>query len=185
MHVIITGRARNCAIIMAASVQLAQSFHWAYQLSCSTDRTIKFLRSLLWPICSLKAARASVAAVKVSTSRHAITRSTKLRMKNFWLNEKQDNIEFYLSCKFQPSTFNVRCKTDVIDGMPDKQTNERTTVCRGSAPRHNNTNKNRPEKRWRSSLVDIASLLAWQPVCSLASSAHASLLSPRPHMRCG
>ena len=39
--------------------------------------------------------------------------------------EKQDNIEFYLSCKFQPSTFNVRCKTDVTDGMPDKQTNER------------------------------------------------------------
>ena len=38
--------------------------------------------------------------------------------------EKQDNIEFYLSCKFQPSTFNVRCKTDVTDGMPDKQTNE-------------------------------------------------------------
>ena len=34
--------------------------------------------------------------------------------------EKQDNIEFYLSCKFQPSTFNVRCKTDVTDGMPDK-----------------------------------------------------------------
>ena len=61
---------------------------------------------------------------------------TKLRMK--LLNvEKQDNIEFYLSCKFQPSTFNVRCKTDVTDGMPDKQTNERTTVCRGSAPRHN------------------------------------------------
>ena len=53
--------------------------------------------------------------------------------------EKQDNIEFYLSCKFQPSTFNVRCKTDVTDGMPDKQTNERTTVCRGSAPRHNNS----------------------------------------------
>ena len=50
---------------------------------------------------------------------------TKLRMK--LLNvEKQDNIEFYLSCKFQPSTFNVRCKTDVTDGMPDKQTNKRT-----------------------------------------------------------
>ena len=40
--------------------------------------------------------------------------------------EKQDNIEFYLSCKFQPSTFNVRCKTDVTDGMPDKQTNKQT-----------------------------------------------------------
>ena len=50
---------------------------------------------------------------------------TKLRMK--LLNvEKQDNIEFYLSCKFQPSTFNVRCKTDVTDGMPDKQTNKQT-----------------------------------------------------------
>ena len=56
--------------------------------------------------------------------------------------EKQDNIEFYLSCKFQPSTFNVRCKTDVTDGMPDKQTNERTTVCRGSAPRHNKNDNN-------------------------------------------
>ena len=43
--------------------------------------------------------------------------------------EKQDNIEFYLSCKFQPSTFNVRCKTDVTAlGCHDKQTlNERTT----------------------------------------------------------
>ena len=38
--------------------------------------------------------------------------------------EKQDNIEFYLSCKFQRSTFNVRCKTDVTDGMTDRQTNE-------------------------------------------------------------
>ena len=48
--------------------------------------------------------------------------------------EKQDNIEFYLSCKFQPSTFNVRCKTDVTDGMPDKQTNERTTDADAVAP---------------------------------------------------
>ena len=61
----------------------------------------------------------SVAAVEVSKSRHAITREQKLCMR--LLNvEKEDNIEFYLSCKFQRSTFSVRCKTDVTDGMPDK-----------------------------------------------------------------
>ena len=60
------------AAVIAQRVRLPSApfdrFHWACQLSCSTDRTIKLLRSLLWPICSLKTARASVAAVKVSKS---------------------------------------------------------------------------------------------------------------------
>ena len=53
--------------------------------------------------------------------------------------QKRDNVEFYLCCKFQLSPFSVRRKTDVKDGVTDKLTNKRTTVCRGSAPRHNNS----------------------------------------------
>ena len=40
--------------------------------------------------------------------------------------QKRDNVEFYLCCKFQLSPFSVHRKTDVKDGMTDKQTNKQT-----------------------------------------------------------
>ena len=123
-----------------STVQLAQSFHWAYQLSCSTDRTHQVSKKSAVTNLLFKGSQSVCSGRQGEQITPCHNSRTKLRMK--LLNvEKQDNIEFYLSCKFQPSTFNVRCKTDVTDGMPDKQTNkqtnERTTVCRGSAPRHN------------------------------------------------
>ena len=64
---------------------------------------------------------------------------TKLHMKLLHV-QKRDNIEFYLCCKFQRLPFSVRHKTDVTDGVTNKQTNKRTNyrMPRGSAPRHNN-----------------------------------------------
>ena len=59
---------------------------------------------------------------------------TKLRMKLLHI-QKRDNVEFYLCCKFQLSPFSVRRKTDVKDGVTNKQTDKRTTVC--LRPRHN------------------------------------------------
>ena len=50
--------------------------------------------------------------------------------------QKRDNVEFYLCCKFQLSPFSVRRKTDVKDGVTNKQTDKRTTVC--LRPRHKN-----------------------------------------------
>ena len=38
--------------------------------------------------------------------------------------QKRDNVEFYLCCKFQLTPFSVRRKTDVTDGMTNRQTNE-------------------------------------------------------------
>ena len=38
--------------------------------------------------------------------------------------QKRDNVEFYLFCKFQLSPFSVRRKTDVKNGVTDKQTNK-------------------------------------------------------------
>ena len=63
---------------------------------------------------------------------------TKLHMKLLHV-QKRDNIEFYLCCKFQRLPFSVRHKTDVTDGVTNKQTNKRTNyrMPRGSAPRHN------------------------------------------------
>ena len=65
---------------------------------------------------------------------------TKLHMKLLHV-QKRDNIEFYLCCKFQRLPFSVRHKTDVTDGVTNKQTNKRTNyrMPRGSAPRHNDT----------------------------------------------
>ena len=87
MHVMVNNN-WACSQLRNMAAQLDQSlasapfdrFHWAYQLSCSTDRTIKLLRSLLWPVLSLEEARTSAVAVKVSKSRHNST--TKAQTKN-------------------------------------------------------------------------------------------------------
>ena len=70
---------------------------------------------------SSEKSRSPAMAIKVSKSRH--NSRTKLRMKLLYI-QKRDNVEFYLCCKFQLSPFSVRRKTDVKDGMTDKQTNE-------------------------------------------------------------
>ena len=120
MHVIITGACPQLHNIMAA--HLAQSlatpfdrFHWL--TSCpavyrSNDQVAKksaVINLFFKGSQSICSCRQGKQITQCHNSR------TKLCMK--LLNvEKQDNIEFYLSCKFQRSTFNVRCKTDVTDG---------------------------------------------------------------------
>ena len=106
-------------------------FHWAYQLSCSTDRIIKLLRSLLWPVLSLEEARISAVAVKVSESRHNSTTNAQTKNLPYLI---VINVYFYLHCNYQHS---------VISGCQDSpsgQTNERTDyrMCQGLCPlRHN------------------------------------------------
>ena len=77
----------------------------------------------MWAVMSSEKSRSPATAIKVSKSRH--NSRTKLRMKLLYV-QKRDNVEFYLCCKFQLSPFSVRRKTDVKDGMTDKQTNKRT-----------------------------------------------------------
>ena len=88
---------------------------------CSTDRTYELPGSHVWAVMSSEKSRSPAMAIKVSKSRH--NSRTKLRMKLLYV-QKRDNVEFYLCCKFQLSPFSVRRKTDVKDGMTDKQTNE-------------------------------------------------------------
>ena len=131
------------------AAQLAQSlasapldrFHWAYQLSCSTDRTIKLLGSLLWPVLSLEEVKTSAVAVKVSKSWHNST--TMVQTKNL-----PDLI--VIKCRFllalQTST-QLSAVTEIRhpDTHTNKQTNERTDYRMSwglHPPRHNNRNSN-------------------------------------------
>ena len=88
----------------------------------STDRSYKLLsRQLYAELSQIQRSpdRQQRRAIKVSKSRH--NSRTKLRMKLLHI-QKQDNVEFYLCCKFQLSPFNVRRKTDVTDGVTDTTT---------------------------------------------------------------
>ena len=72
----------------------------------------------MWAVLSSEKSRSPATAIKVGKSHH--NSRSKLRMKLLHI-QKRDNVEFYLCCKFQLSPFSVRRKTDVKDGVTDKQ----------------------------------------------------------------
>ena len=122
-------------------------------LSFSTDRSYKLLGRQLWAVLSSEKSRSPATAIKVGKSRH--NSRTALRIKLLHVPDR-DNIEFYVLCKFQCSTCSVCRKTDVKDGMTNKQTNKRTTVC--LRPRHN-------DQANFLSLKNITSLTSTIPNC--------------------
>ena len=116
------GRVRQC---LASEIAVAVVFAIAYSRDSRTCFAILWYRPILQAARQTTAGSIDIREVqngsKVSKSRH--NSRTKLRMKILHF-QKRDNVEFYLCCKFQLSPLSVRCKTDVKDGVTDKQTNE-------------------------------------------------------------
>ena len=83
------------------------------RLSFSTDRSYKLLGRQLWAVLSSEKSRSPTKAIKVSKSRHNSRIKLRMELSN---DQKRDNTESYLRCKFQCSPFSVRCKTDITDG---------------------------------------------------------------------
>ena len=144
MHVMVNNnwacpQLRNMAA-QQLSLQLVQrsirTISLGLQLSCSTDRTIKLLRSLLWPVLSLQEARTSAVAVKVSKSRHNST--TKAQTKNL-LYLIVIKCRFLLALQL-PALSYQRLPRFAI--RTHKQTNKRTDYRMRwglRPPRHNNS----------------------------------------------
>ena len=77
------------------------------RLSFSTDRSYKLLGRQLWAVLSSEKSRSPTKAIKVSKSRHNSRIKLRMELSN---DQKRDNTESYLRCKFQCSPFSVRCK---------------------------------------------------------------------------
>ena len=113
---------------------------------CSTDRTYKLPGSHVWAVLSLEKSRSPATAIKASKSRH--NSRTNLRTKVLSMQIRA-NIDISLYCLFQRLVFSERREMLVTDGQTARlqyaswlrlgiMTHKQTTVCRGSAPRHNN-----------------------------------------------
>ena len=88
------------------------------RLSFSTDRSYKLLGRQLWAVLSSEKSRSPTKAIKVSKSCHNSRIKLRMELSN---DQKRDNTESYLRCKFQCSPFSVRCK---LTGRNDTHTNE-------------------------------------------------------------
>ena len=109
-HMIMINR-RVCNMQRASERAVASFANLAHKilrrLSFSTDRSYKLLGRQLWAVLSSEKSRSPTKAIKVSKSRHNSRIKLRMELSN---DQKRDNTESYLRCKFQCSPFSVRCK---------------------------------------------------------------------------